>query len=612
LPRLERIARAAYQKGGRPDAATLERIVTSLRFWLAADPRNVNWWHNEIGVPRAVGVILTILGDDAPDDVRAKGVALMRRANWARQTGANLLDETWIQVMRGCVERDPAVVDEAFVRTWQELRIVGPGEEGIMPDGGFHQHGPLLYNQSYGGVLLGAALKFFAATEGTAYRAPDSAFDALATFTLDGNRWMRRGDVWDWSACGRAITRPGATRDGFASMLAALAGRATGPRAETIRSVAKLAADDPSPFGNKYFWRSDFLAHRRPGFHASVRMYSTRTANTDILTNGENKLSHHIADGATCVMIDGREYLDIYPVWDWERIPGTTAEQGGPMPVNKIRRFGASDVAGGVSDGDVGCAAMDLVFDALRAKKAWFCFDDAIVCLGTDVRDEGTREVVTTLNQCLLDGPVYVDGQEAAPGDATRRAARWAWHAGIGYASLDASAGFDVRAGPQRGAWSRIGVGPDAPIERGVFLASWSHGAAPAGGTYAYAILPGATRERTASAADGVRIVANTGALQAVVRDGVLQAIFRAPGEASLGDARVRVDRPCALMLRTDRDGHRLSVASLTNASGAVRVELATGANRREVDIDLPGGPDAGTTVGLRFDAAMHLLPTIP
>ena len=70
------------------------------------------------------------------------------------------------------------------------------------------------------------------------------------------------------------------------------------------------------------------MTHSRPGYFMSTRMYSTRNYNTDGYINGEGKRSHHIADGCTFIFRDGEEYFNIFGVWDWYRIPGTTVEYG--------------------------------------------------------------------------------------------------------------------------------------------------------------------------------------------------------------------------------------------------------------------------------------------
>ncbi len=600
LARLERITRA-YCRAGAANPATRERIVTSLSFWLAADPHNSNWWHNEIGVPRQVGTILVMLGDQASPDLRRRGVAVVRRARWDRQTGANLLDETWIQVMRGCVEDDPAVVDQAFSRTWAEMRVVGRGEEGTQVDGSFHQHGPLLYNQGYGTVVLQCAARFMEAAAGTPFGPTPTAVACLYTFMVDGDLWMTYHDAWDFGACGRGIVRPTATEAKQLWPMLARVAAFPAPRAALLRdAVATRAAT--APVGNRMFWCSDYMVQRRPDYFASIRGYSTRTANTDGLTNGENRRSHHIADGATCLMVTGREYADIFPVWDWLRIPGATVEQGTPLPANAIRRMGKSPFVGGVSDGSNGCMAMDLIRDGLTASKAWFCFDREMVCLGAGVTCATEHPVATTLNQCLLDGPVYTDASAnpVLAGDLRRRGLRWIWHGGIGYVLPDAAEDVDLRVGPQHGAWGQIGIGSDAVITRNVFSAAIDHGSHPRSGTYAYVVLPNVDRQATADAAarPTVQIVANTPAMQAVwhAGQGQLQAVFHEAGTVRVGGFQVAVDQPCCLMLTRGEAGATISVANPSATAEVVNVRTDV-AFQRTVRFDLPGGEDGGRTV---------------
>lgn len=35
-----------------------------------------------------------------------------------------------------------------------------------------------------------------------------------------------------------------------------------------------------------------------------------------------------MSDGATNIRVNGNEYADIFPVWEWDRIPGTTLPAG--------------------------------------------------------------------------------------------------------------------------------------------------------------------------------------------------------------------------------------------------------------------------------------------
>jgi chondroitin AC lyase len=261
------------------------------------------------------------------------------------------------------------------------------------------------------------------------------------------------------------------------------------------------------------------MAHHRPGYFAATRMNSVRTANTDGLTNGENKKSHHLADGVLYLSHDGGEYRDIYPVWDWHKIPGTTAEQNTVLDPKKVRRMCSTRFVGGVSDGTYGLAAMDLGVGELNAKKAWFYFDTEIVCLGAGIDSSTSNPVATSVNQCLLRGPVRLSGDrgsaEAPRGEHALPGVRWVWHDRFGYV-------FPT---------STNGPGSDSPITKDVFSLSIDHGIGPENGGYTYIVVPAASVEQTASVASKlpVEIVSNTAKQQAVWHPGlqILSVAFR-------------------------------------------------------------------------------------
>ena len=61
--------------------------------------------------------------------------------------------------------------------------------------------------------------------------------------------------------------------------------------------------------GNRHFWDSDYHVHRRGGWMASVRMYSTRTIAARCVNN-QGKRNSHEADGVTNLYLtsDGSNY----------------------------------------------------------------------------------------------------------------------------------------------------------------------------------------------------------------------------------------------------------------------------------------------------------------
>jgi chondroitin AC lyase len=225
---------------------------------------------------------------------------------------------------------------------------------------------------------------------------------------------MIRGGVFDYSVVGREIVRSGKSARGIETTADRLAQLGSPRRQELADFAARLRGDrSVAPLaGNRHFWKADYMAHHRIGYFASARMFSTRMANTDSFTNGEGRQSHHIADGAAFLYRNGDEYRDIFPVWDWRKVPGTTVEQvPALLEPRLVRSMGETCFAGGVSDGIHGMAAMDLARDSLAAKKAWFYFDDEFVCLGAGITCDSSNSVCTSVNQCLRSGDVLAAGQ---------------------------------------------------------------------------------------------------------------------------------------------------------------------------------------------------------
>lgn len=608
-PHLTRLCRAlaAHLHAG-PDAAAAAALRRGLDAWFRLDPRNPNWWHNEIGVPMALGDIVLLAGDAVDAERRARAAAIMRRSVHAGWTGQNLVWGVGIQIARGCIEDDAEAVASGFARFFREVRTGVPPWEGVQVDMSFHQHGNVLYAGGYGQGFAGDGARLVRMAAGTRFAAPDAVVGVLTGYLLDGQRWMIRGERWDWGVVGRELVRADKNARGVALAARRLAD-AGAPRAAELRAMGDaIAAAAPRAMavGNRHFWCSDYMAHQRPGFMATVRMHSTRVDNTDTLTNDENRRSHFIADGATCLMRDGREYVDIFPAWDWRLVPGTTCEQRPAMPEPKaVRRHGAAAFVGGVSDGRVGLAAMQHRRGSLTARKAWLLLDDAVVCLGAGIACASGDPVATSINQCLLRGEAV-----RAPGDGP-----WAWHDGFGYALL-APGALRLSAGAQRGRWRDIGTGGAEEVSVPVFSLSIDHGRDPAGASYAYAVLPGvaAADMPALAAAPPVRVLANTPELQAAAGGGVVGAAFHAAGRLD-GEVPLAVDRPCLVLLRREGDAVVLAVANPENRPLAVAVDVGlalagdgverTPAGSR-VRLALPDGPAAGSS------AVLHLAVVAP
>lgn len=600
------------------DPVLRERIGRAVAFWLARDPRNPNWWHNEIGTPQALGEILLLLDGPLPPEQAARAGEILRRGAWKRWTGQNLVWGAVNQVMRGCIEGDAAAVREAFDGIYREMRVASPGQEGVQADWSFHQHGSLLYSGGYGlGFAIDCA-RCVAYAHGTRFACPPAPLSVLSRYLLDGEQWMIRGRVFDYGAIGRQITRPGEDAASLVLALDALAGLPGPDRARYAAFARRLRGERGARplVGNRHFWKSDFMVHHRPGFYASARMFSRRTLNTDGYINGENRRSHHLADGCMYLMRTGEEYRDIFPAWDWRRVPGTTCEQDpAPLVPARVQVRGAEEWAGGVSDGRSGLASMHLERGGLRARKAWAFFDDCVLCLGAGIACGTPNPVLTSVEQCLARGEVSTSGQ-TVPLIAGRRALggpAWAWHDGVGY-RFQGPGQVTVAREVQAGDWTEIGVAAGGRQEREVFSAWVDHGGRPSGqaSTYAYLVLPRTTAAALARmrGLGPVRVLANTPKVQAAmhVRSGVVVAAFHEPGglEAE-GLGAVTVDVPCLLLARPGRGRLTLAVASAEARPAIVTVSVVGGWQGEgcvagpdgvtRVRAELPGGQEAGSSV---------------
>src|SRR5439155_8833308 len=145
LKRIEVMARAHRLS---PDRSLPAKIYAALDYWLAQDFKNPNWWHNEIGTPQIIGTIDLLLGPDLSAAQKEKSLEILRRSDWTKWTGQNLVWGVNNQIMRGLLENDADTVAAAYARLYEEVRI--SKDEGIQPDFSFHQHGPQLYSGGYG------------------------------------------------------------------------------------------------------------------------------------------------------------------------------------------------------------------------------------------------------------------------------------------------------------------------------------------------------------------------------------------------------------------------------------------------------------------------------
>ncbi len=607
LSRVRTMARAISIAADQEKTPLRAASLRALDHWFEHKYKNPNWWWNEIGVPLTLGETCLLLGSVLDDARLSQADRTIDSARWDKLTGQNLVWMTKIRILRGCVLNREEIVRGAFDRLWREIFIASPRQEGIQADFSFHQHGNVLYAGGYGQGFTVDLAHLATCAEGTGFAMPEDRREIFSNYLLDGQQWMVRGTAWDYGVVGREITRPGKDARGLMAPLRELASLPWPRRSEFREFLQRMEGVVPALSGDRQFWMSDFHVHERPELMITVRMHSTRIDNTDSYTNGEGKRSHHIADGVTLILRNGEEYRDIFPCWDWRRLPGITCVQSAqPFNPVQVREHGATSFVGGVSDGRDGCAAMNFQRQGLSARKGWFFFDGVMLALGSGISYSGAEQVTTSLDQCIARGPVLVSNSaEALPDGPVRNIAgvRWVWHDGVAYVFPEPqriSVAHELRSGN----WNEIGV--VNRVERKKVFSLWlDHSSKPTDATYAYIVAPASNPARLREQAALPQILANTPEVQAVATKDSCEAVFWKPGAVNDGPLRFSVNQPSLVLMRLDQKTLRIAVANPENKGLQLKLRVnvplrdhpRVDSGMTELTFELPNDIRAGSSL---------------
>lgn len=591
-------------------------IVNSLTYWNTSDPQSWNWYHNQISNPQRIGEILILL-ETAPQSLGTLRNALltqMNRGNPTSQTGANKLDVATHFMYRSCLTANDSLMQYSTDQVFYPLMLTTA--EGIQHDLSYQQHGPQLYFFGYGSVLVEGETKIAYYLRGTAYALSGTRLSVFSDFVRNGFLKAMRSRYIDFGTNGRSISRVNQSSVGVIAHLEKLKQLDPAHITEYDENIARLnGSQSPGyllPSLHTHFWRSDYTLHHRTGYLFGLHVPSTRTAKQEN-GNGENLKGYYLSDGATHIAANGDEYYNIFPVWDWSRIPGTTVPYITTIPLRSPWgvNFGTTAFAGGVSDSLYGASAVQFSDYNTQARKAWFFFDKEVVCLGAGISSSAAQPINTTVNQCLLNGAVSanVGGSVNTIANGTysyNNTLKWIMHNGIGY-YFPAGGQLQLSMQSQSGTWKSINNGGTTTVQNmNVFQLWFNHGTAPSNNTYAYYVLPGqnmSTYDTTA-----VRIEQNTADMQVVYHRGlnIWQLIFYQAGTFHKDSLTITVDRPCALMLRnTGTSDVKVSVADPAQTSLPVNIYLNLPGipQTRHLTANLPTGPYAGSSASFSVNS---------
>ncbi len=610
-------------------------VSSALDFWIAHDFICENWWWNEMGTPNWMINTLLLLDTDLTQKQRTEGARIASRASLTgvgARAGGDFVPIAGMVCKQGLFKRDDSIFQHAVKVMTDQIKITT--DRGIKPDLSFHHRVDNVTSvHTYGTNYVGSFAYWAVKTAGTKYKLPDAALHLLIDYYLDGIcKSMAFGMYMDPGAKNRDLSRKGVLKPAGVEIPQNLL-KSSHYRKNELEDIVKIRKGEKAPTGtwNRYYWWSSYFTHQRKNYYSSVRMHSSRQNNMEEPYNEEGLKMHHLADGSNFITRTGKEYLDIFPVWDWQKIPGATIVQKPALPHWKqIAKKGLSDFVGGVSDGEFGAAAFDFksVHDPLKAHKAWFFFDKEYVCLGNSINSTADYSVATTLNQALLNKRVVVKTnkgvQTLSRGQHTLQNVSWITHDSVGYL-FPSPVTANVNNTSVTGNWRQIThqtSATDEPVQKDVFTLWLDHGQKPAAASYAYIVVPGTTVPALDqySKKNEIVILANSAEIQAVHNKNlnISQAVFYHPGTIKFNNnLSLTVNSPCLVMIKLKGNViDKISVAEPTEKLSSLKLTVnvpleAKGDgwqaswNRTEklsvIEIHLPKGEYAGKSVMLDF-----------
>ncbi|MEV7281049.1 polysaccharide lyase 8 family protein [Streptomyces sp. NPDC093111] len=596
--------------GSTGDPALLADVLRGLdhlseRVYHSGTTRYGNWWEWQIGAPRLLMDIVAALHPLLGADRIAAACAAVDHfvpdsalgAYTGTSTGANRVDLCRSVALRGVLGADPAKLALARDALSPVFPYVTKGD-GLYADGSFVQHTWVAYSGTYGQVMLDGLGRLFTLLAGSAWDVTDPGRQIVLDSVERAYAPLIHDGLMMDSVNGRAVSRGYLKSDerrimrsdhfhgqGLIAAIALLAGGAS-PAERTrwharvkgwierdtvspvlaarqfgVADLARLHAiaagpvpAAPEPTGHRLFAAMDRAVHRRPGWAACIAMASERIAYYEC-GNGEHPRGWHTGAGMLSWWTRGQgdQYTDwFWPTVDPYRMPGTTVSTR-RLADRAGGEWGAARPAvkwvGGATDGEFAAVGQHLkgLGSTLEARKSWFCAADTVICLGAGITARDGVPVETVVDNRLL-------GEAGTEALST----------GDGWAHLEGHGGWVFPGGTgelrtlredRTGAWSDINTTSSPERRTRRYQTLWlDHGTDPVGASYAYLLMPGASRRTLAArAADPgwLWILANDAALQAVAVPslGLTAASFWQAGTVD----RLTVSAPASLLLRRCR-----------------------------------------------------------
>lgn len=486
-------------------------IFRLLDYWIKNDFQSLNWWYNKLSNPNVLGEIGILMKDDLSGSRLKKLAELIGRGCFTVNlqtrdyTGANATDIAMSTIKFGALMNSKRTIKWAVKIVSRELEY--SEDEGIRKDATFFQHGNRLYMGGYGMVFIGGINTIHDLLEGSSLGFTSEQLEPLAAFICDGLKYMSFGSTLDPITVGRSYSRyHSRPLGGTANALYKLCEIEEMPRKDEITAYADdIKNNEKNDYGVRLYNESGFIVINNSDFYFSFLGGNKGIYYSEVI-NSENILGYNSSyPGVTTIFNTGDELLDISPIYDYSMVAGTTAVYETDEELLKYGDFTYREVNGtfgnAKADGAAVCFAKT-EHEGISSTITCFATDNAAFILGAGIKDEQSRPMNTTINQCFYKGSYSSDGTTVI-------------HNNIKYARLDGGK-ITVKAEHKSGNWQRnnLSVG-NIPAEGDIFTAYFENT-----GSYAYSVMNKNTNEE-------IEIIMNTEKIQAVVLpDGRIAAAF--------------------------------------------------------------------------------------
>lgn len=628
IDRLQAIA-IAYHKEGNvlyQSEAAKNGVDKALKHWVTqgsrdnkpGGPYSSNWWENEVGVQlRFARIGLFMEGVISNDAFKVITDKLIEKTPLAKGTGQNNLwfdqNHVYHALLTNNLVRLKEMVDD-YLNYCLSTQLDDKTDEAVQVDNSFYMHGRQFYSNGYGMSMFRDMSFWIYMLRETDFAIGDDVVDRMADYMLDGTSWTIRGDIMELYLGYRPYKLDVGYKnyaeeyiEPLKRMIVADPDRAS--RYQTVLENIEGKNTSNGKSGNYYMWRSGYASHMRDNYGVNIKMDSKDIIGGEWRGSwpagqDQGQLIYWTSSSTSTITVDGDEYTNVFPTYDWAHCPGsTTANRIVKDYANYGRFTNGTEHTIGVSNEKYGTTAYVMDKKNTQATKGYFFFDDEFVALGAGINSKEEVNIHTTLNQSEASN-VTVGGQAVTEGTKAKEyTTNWLYNDKVGYVMPKESK--VVVSNTKQTDLPSLWADKQKSETPATFSAWMDHGLNPINGSYEYIVVPGKTASEVEQYSSNipVTIVSNTKDVQAVRHDGLKQTQINFYKAGTLEYAKgktITVDQPCNIIIDESKSTPVISLAVADTDSGkAVKVKLNIGGTQSETQFVVGQAPYAGQTVTL-------------